>query len=544
MGRTDRSTQYQAPARSPGRTHLAWCAVVAVWATVALGDGEVAVATALTVAALVATVGADRGDAGLLPQGHGAARVRRARGRAGRVFSLRRRRSRRAAQARALPARSFGGVDEVTGLDDRRALGERLRLALRPGADPAGAVVLAVDVVGFRRLNESLGHTGGDRLLRQLGERLAHCCGSGIALGRLGGDRFGLVGTGGEFRARSLARRIQRALDAPFSVDGLSFPVEVRIGAALAPDHGEDADLLLARAELARDGGAGRSGMALFDPGHEPTARSRFETTLALRRDLGAGRVLPYYQPKFAAPSGRLVGVEALARWVRTDGNVLPPGAFLPLAEEAGLVGRITDAMLDASLAQMRTWLAAGTAVPSVSVNVPASSLVEPDFAAAVAARLAAHGVEPSRLVIEITEDTLLSDESRGVRTLDELRSRGVEVSLDDYGTGYSSLAFMRDLPLDEVKLDRTFGMRLDTDPRTLAIVASTVGLTRALGLRLVVEGVETAHSARLLAELGCDVVQGFHLAPPLAAADVAQATAGVGQARPALAAVVGSSRR
>jgi EAL domain-containing protein (putative c-di-GMP-specific phosphodiesterase class I) len=262
---------------------------------------------------------------------------------------------------------------------------------------------------------------------------------------------------------------------------------------------------------------AARSGVETFRHQGDGPSRERLTSIEELRAALPRGDIVVHYQPKIDVHTGRTVGVEALARWRRHE-RLVSPAAFIPLAEQAGLLPELTRIVLDQSLAQLRRWQLRGVPIRSVAVNVSASCLLAPGFPSRVARALARAGQPADRLTIEITEDTVVSDPERCQRVLAELRREGVRSSLDDYGTGYSSLSMLRQLSLDELKLDRSFGLAADADARAGAIVRSTAGLARALGLSLVVEGVETADTLALLRESGCHVAQGYLFSPPLPA--------------------------
>ncbi|GIG30289.1 putative bifunctional diguanylate cyclase/phosphodiesterase [Cellulomonas marina] len=385
-------------------------------------------------------------------------------------------------------------TDALTGLPNRRGL-EHLHAALdRP------AVLLVLDVEGFTHVNAALGHEAGDGLLVALARRLEGCLSPGEHLVRLGGDEFAvLVGCGATtdpvLRADAgPAARVRDALVEPFEHQGVAVHLRVRTGAAASADVGPT----LAELLRAADGGRGR--LVALDE---------------LRTALTDDGIVLHYQPKADLRSGAVEGVEALVRWQHPSRGLLPPADFLPLAEEAGLLGELTAVVLDAAVRQAASWRAGGHLV-RVAVNLPASSVLDADLAVRVRRRLAAHGLPPAALLLEITEDVLMLHRERAAAVLAELRADGVQVAIDDFGTGYSSLSYLADLPLDELKLDRSFVRGMATDARRRAIVTATVGLAHALGLRVVAEGVETADDLADLARLGCDQVQGYVLSPPV----------------------------
>ncbi len=453
--------------------------------------------------------------------------------------------------------RAEARTDELTGLPNRRAFAEHLRDQLHRRHPVRRAAVLLLDFDRFKDVNDSLGHGAGDELLSELGRRLAGVLYPGEFLCRLGGDEFAVFLDGGSDRsARSLAERLRRAAVAPQQVAGVTLRVDASVGIALWPGHGQTPEALLARADIAMyRAKAARTGVEVFSFESEAPTRERLQRTEALRQAILDGGVICHYQPKYERDGTTLAGVEALARWVRPGGQggrggqggpvVVPPNDFIPLAEQAGLLPELTAVVLARSLAHLATWDDQSIFVPSVAVNVSASSLLQPGFAERVRAQLRTAALPGSRLVVEITEDTVIADPVGCARVLTELRAAGVGTSLDDYGTGYSSLALLRDLPLDEIKLDKSFGMQMCDDNRTSQIVASTVNLAHALGVRLVMEGVETDAALAQLQAMGCDVVQGFLFSKPLPPAEL-QALLGPAPGRPELAppAAVAASAR
>jgi diguanylate cyclase (GGDEF)-like protein len=415
-----------------------------------------------------------------------------------------------------------GRTDALTDLASRQAFYEGLRRSLAD-RDPAdGLAVLVIDIDRFKEINDSLGHVSGDELLCHIADRLAAHLEPGEILARLGGDEFGLVLVGNELRARATARRLRRELDAPFLVSGLSLRVEASVGIALWPTHGAAGERLLARADIAMyRAKSARSGVEVFRFQGDDPSRERLASIEALRAALPRDEIRLHYQPKIDVSRGDIVGFEALARWRRPDGRMISPTIFIPLAEHAGLMPDLTRVVLDGALHQMAEWDRRDVRVGSMAVNVSATCLLDPGFPAMVVEALGRSGIGATRLTIEITEDTVVGDPELCGRVLSMLRRVGVRLSLDDYGTGYSSLSMLRQLPLDELKLDRSFGLAADLDPRAGAIVRSTAALARDLGLTLVAEGIETAETMALLRECGCQVAQGFLFATALPAHEV-----------------------
>ena len=433
-------------------------------------------------------------------------------------------------------------TDDLTGLANRRALLEHLD---RVTGDGGAAGLLLLDLDRFKDVNDRLGHRGGDELLHRVALRLREVGAPGRLLARLGGDEFAVVLPGaGADAARDVARELLTALREPFAVAGGSVRVGASVGVAAWPSpagagpvpaaapaggpHGRVDPASPRACELLREADAAMyaakragGGVAVYDAAADRAAREELQLVEELRAGTAAGELLAFYQPQVDLRSGRVVGVEALVRWQHPRLGLLAPAAFLDLAEEHGLMAEVTAAVLEQAAAEAAGWHRAGRPL-RVSVNLATSCLLAPALPALVDDVLRRSGLDAAALVLEITETTLMQDPERSRETVERLLELGVAVSIDDYGTGYSSLAYLQDLPAAELKLDRSFTARLTRDPRTAAIVASTAELARSLGLRLVVEGVEDAATVQRLAELDVDEVQGYHYSRPVPAAEVA----------------------
>jgi diguanylate cyclase (GGDEF)-like protein len=411
-------------------------------------------------------------------------------------------------------------TDDLTDLPNRRRVYEALAAADAELAAGRPLAVLVLDLDRFKEVNDSLGHAVGDALLRQVGPRLRGQLRSGDLLGRLGGDEFVVLSTDldGE-AALALAQRLQGQLQRPFLVEGIALSVDASVGVAVGPEQARTAEELLQLADLAMYAAKeARTGRELFDEDRDGQGRRRLEDVAALRRGIEDGELVLHYQPKLVLGTGRVDGVEALVRWQHPDRGLLYPDAFIDLAESAGLMGPLTEAVLELALRQCRLWAEQDREL-AVAVNVSPSNLVDEDFPGTVAGLLVATGVPARSLVLEVTESLLMADRERAERVLGRLRDQGVGVAIDDYGTGYSSLAYLAELPVTELKLDRAFVAGMTASWRAESIVISTLHLAHALGLALVAEGVEDQETLDALAGLGCDVVQGYHLSRPLPAA-------------------------
>lgn len=415
-------------------------------------------------------------------------------------------------------------TDELTGLGNRRRFHEVTSAHIAAGVPLA---VLMLDLDRFKDINDSLGHTVGDSLLIDVGKRLLGHMRRDDLLVRLGGDEFAVMLHGTDASAAlAVADRLHRDLQRGFAVGDLTAHVDVSIGVALYPETAETVEGLIQRADIAMyEAKSERLGTQLYRPDEHADPADRLRLAADLRTALNDDNFVLHYQPKISLANGRLAGVEALVRWAHPDRGLLYPDRFLPDAERYGLMRRLTTSVLSQALDQAADWVAAGTPL-SVAVNVSASNLLDTELPRQVADMLAVRGLPGSALVIEVTETTLLVDPERAHATLQRLRELGVRISIDDYGTGYSSLARLRELPVDELKLDRSFVADLRRDPRAAAIVESTIRLAHSLGLTIVAEGVEDVQTRQLLEDLGCDVGQGYHFgrpvpAPPIPAASV-----------------------
>jgi diguanylate cyclase (GGDEF)-like protein len=414
--------------------------------------------------------------------------------------------------------------DTLTGLPNRLLFRDRTEQAIRAAQrDGGSAALLLMDLDRFKEVNDTLGHHYGDVLLTQIGPRLRSVLRAVDTLARLGGDEFAVLlpEVGGEDGARGVAERLLEALTAPILLDGLPLTVDASIGVVLYPAHGEDPDTLLQHADIAMYAAKEtHAGYMVFDSALDQHSPRRLLMLSELRGALDHGELVLHYQPKADLQTGQVAGVEALVRWQHPRYGLLSPAEFIPLAERSGLVAPLTSYVLNQALRQCQQWQQAGHQL-SVAVNVPTRCLLDLAFPEEVARLLQTWQVPAGRLVLELTEGTIMADPGRAVQVLTRLRDLGVELAIDDFGTGYSSMSYLKALPVHELKVDRSFVQQMVSDDGDAVIVRSTIELGHNLGLRVVAEGVEDAATWQELQQLGCDNVQGFFLGRPMPPADL-----------------------
>jgi diguanylate cyclase len=412
-------------------------------------------------------------------------------------------------------------TDELTGLGNRRFLISELSLILAEARLTGSRIaVLAIDLDRFKELNDTLGHAAGDRLLAELGPRLRRALPDDAVVARLGGDEFAVILRDDDSLRAPVERAegVRETISGAFRLEGLTLHVGSSIGVALFPDHGADQDELLQRADGAMyEAKAQRGGARLYEAGSVDRSRERLTLMSELRHAIAGDELVVHYQPQADLRTGAVTGAEALVRWEHPTQGLLAPARFLPFAEQLGLMGALTRVVLERAVEQCAAWRAAGLDIP-VAVNLSAASLLDRALPASVAAALESVALPASLLRLEITEGTLMVDPERAVAMIDELRGLGVGFALDDFGTGYSSLAHLKRLPVDELKIDRSFVLRMLEDDDDAIIVRSTIDLARNLGLRTVAEGVESAETWDRLAGFGCQIAQGYFLSRPVPA--------------------------
>ena len=414
--------------------------------------------------------------------------------------------------------------DELTGLANRRLFADELKAALggrrSRHSRQSKTAVLMIDLDRFKEVNDGLGHAAGDTILIEVARRLEAVTRRTDTVGRIGGDEFWVVARDveGDIGAVTLATAILRALARPFRIDDAAVHVGASIGFCLAPDDGTAVQLLMSRADAAQyRAKAAGAGWAGYAHASDEQRLELLELARDLRLTIDSEELDIVYQPLFAAGGG-IVGFEALSRWNHPERGAIPPDVFLPLAEHAHLMAALTRTVLRRSAHQCAQWRAAGHDV-SIAVNLAPSLLRDDSLIDLVATELGAAGLGADHLTLEITEGKLADGSDPAIsHVLGELHRLGVRLSIDDFGTGYSSLAYLKELPVDELKIDRSFVSHIDTDSRDAAIVSCVVDLAKVLGLDVVAEGVESDAVADNLRRSGCDILQGFGLGRPRSA--------------------------
>jgi diguanylate cyclase len=410
-------------------------------------------------------------------------------------------------------------TDELTGLANRRALSWHLEQVVARGER---ASLLLLDLDHFKELNDTLGHAAGDELLRGIGPRLRGVLGPDDVLARLGGDEFGvIVDAPSGWEAVDVAQRLLEVLDEPFDLRGIGLRVDGSIGIAHFPEHAVDASGLLQRADVAMYlAKERRSGVEVYDAGLDRHTLDQLALAGQLRGAITGGQLVVMHQPKVDLETGAIVSTEALVRWQHPTEGLLAPCAFLPLAEQTNAMGPLALEVLELALRDAAAFRRDGLEL-EVAINLAAANLLDVELPGIVAAALVRHRLPPCALRFEVTETSVLADADRCVLVLEALRELGVGLSLDDFGTGHASLARLATLPVDELKIDRSFITDIATNGAHRAIARTIVDLGRSLGLRVVAEGIEDDECLSVVRALGCDVAQGYGLGRPMPAAAV-----------------------
>ncbi|MFN0162104.1 MAG: EAL domain-containing protein [Burkholderiales bacterium] len=427
--------------------------------------------------------------------------------------------------------RALANFDTLTGLPNRRMFGERFDAAIESAKRRSGCLAaLFVDLDRFKQINDSQGHGAGDVVLCEVAERLRRCVRSGEydgdVVARLGGDEFVVLLTevANPEQPSQVADRILKAMRKPFTIAGRDNFISASVGLARFPEDGDDAEALLRNADAAMYSakGQGRNNVAAYRPELNLADRKRWDLEQALHKALEREELVLHYQPQIDARAGTIPGVEALMRW-QHGGRLVPPGDFIPIAEETGLIVPFGEWALETAARQAASWLAAGLKPVRVAVNIPGSHFQREGFVDFVRDILARHAIPGHLLELEITETMLMADLSATIDTLTSLAQLQVRLSIDDFGTGYSSLSYLKKFAIDQLKIDRSFVTDLKPDSDNEAITGAIIAMANALNLETIAEGVETREQMRLLQRRGCNMMQGYFFSRPVPAADVTQ---------------------
>jgi diguanylate cyclase (GGDEF)-like protein len=409
--------------------------------------------------------------------------------------------------------------DALTGLPNRTLLADRLSHTLHAGRrDNTSTGLFLIDLDRFKEINDTFGHHYGDLLLAQVGPRFASVLRDVDTVARLGGDEFAILlpDVDGLHAAVLVAEQLRIALTEPFRVQNVEFDVEASVGVVLSGLHGDDAPHLLQRADIAMYVAKSKNlGVAVYDPAVDGHSPAKLALLGELRRAIERQELVLFYQPKISVSTGAVTGVEALVRWLHPVHGLVEPDDFVPLAEHTGLVGPLTRYVLDGALQQARTWIDSDHPL-QVAVNLSARNLLDDGLPAVVAESLARHRVPAALLELEVTETALMTEPARARRLLESIAALGVCISIDDFGAGYTSLGQLKDLPISELKIDRSFVTRMTDACGDKVIVQSVIELGHNLGLTIVAEGVDSDATIRTLASMGCDVAQGYGVSPPM----------------------------
>lgn len=407
--------------------------------------------------------------------------------------------------------------DALTGLPNRTLLVDRLQQAINVAKrEKKKPTLLMLDLDRFKDINDTLGHQVGDKMLKQIGIRLADTLRKVDTVARLGGDEFGILLTdASEDQARLVAMKLQHVIEQVIVVDSHQLYVGASIGIAFYPEHGEDVQTLAQRADVAMYvAKSSRTSPAIYDPSTDEHSVGRLTLNGDLRQALISNELELHYQPKLDLKQNKVTGVEALLRWRHPNHGPIPPDQVVPMAEQTGLIKPLTFWVLDAALRQCAMWEIQGLSL-TMAVNLSPTNLQDTNLPSEIQELLLRHHMPANRLVLEITESAMMANPNRAIAILTELDAMGVSIAIDDFGTGLSSLSYLKRLPVDELKIDKSFVMDMQNDENDAMIVRSTIELAHNLGLRVVAEGVEKLEIQQMLAVLGCDEIQGYYLSRP-----------------------------
>ncbi|MFQ5643518.1 MAG: putative bifunctional diguanylate cyclase/phosphodiesterase [Thiogranum sp.] len=415
--------------------------------------------------------------------------------------------------------------DSLTNLPNRSMLFERLEAGLADTLEHGDTLSLFVlDLDRFKEVNDTLGHHIGDRMLQEVGRRLVSVLRRSDMVARLGGDEFAILLPGASAQvSKSICRKILAAIDQPIKVENLRLRAAVSIGVAQCPDHGRDANLLMRHADVAMyEAKRRQKGFSFYTPDQDDYSISRLGLSSELRDAISEDQLMLEYQPMVDFRSGRVFCAEALVRWRHPEYGLIPPEEFIPTAEQTGVIRPMTLWVIDKALGQVAAWARSGIDL-HISVNLSVRCLQDRKLPGQVQQLVDRYNVDPEHVILEITESAIMSDPLTARRVMRRLSSIGFNISIDDFGTGYSSLAYLKQLPVDEIKIDKSFVTQMDEDENDAVIVRATIDLAHNLGLKVVAEGVESTDVWDLLEMLGCDTAQGYYIRKPLQPQELAE---------------------
>lgn len=411
--------------------------------------------------------------------------------------------------------------DPLTGLPNRLLFGDRLvqnlAQARRRGEKLA---IMFMDLNGFKYVNDTMGHSNGDLLLQQVADRLTSILRDVDTIARMGGDEFTLIQNGLDSveDAVTVSSKVLSIFNSPFEIDGQEIFMSASIGVSIYPDDGSDAETIVRNADMAlhQAKAHGRNTVHLYTSALDDEANRRITIESSLRRSVERGEFVLYYQPKLSIVTGKIVGAEALLRWVHPELGVVMPDQFIPIAEESGLINPIGEWVLHQACRQNKEWQEKGYPAMEIAVNVSARQLRSNDFKAMVERVLQEMSLDPSCLGIELTESTLMQNPDKTIGILRHLKAMGIRIAIDDFGTGYSSLSYLKKLPIDAVKIDKSFVRDVTLDQDDSAIARAVVAMAHSMKLSVVAEGVENLEQLAFLKIIGCDEMQGYFISKPV----------------------------
>lgn len=411
--------------------------------------------------------------------------------------------------------------DSLTGLPNRVLFIDRLQQATNISRREGSQLgVLILDLDDFKEVNDTLGHHNGDRLLKQIAARLSAVLRDSDTIARIGGDEFGAIlpNLKGKESANKIAQKMLKTLLNPFTIGDLALEVQISIGASIFPDHGNDADTLIQKSDVAMYvAKQGKLGFKIFAKNLDTHNPKRLTLMGELRKAIQSEELILHFQPKVLSDTHKLHGVEALVRWNHPTHGLMAPDEFIPLAERTGLIDDLTIWVMKKALKQCTVWQEKDKDL-EMSVNISSLCLLNPEFPETLIGLLTSHNLSPKSLILEITETTMMVDPDRALSILKQIHSQGVQISIDDFGTGYSSLAYIKQLPVSELKIDKSFVIDMLDNESDAAIVNATIQLGHNLGLKVVAEGVENEQTLKTLEMMGCDLQQGFFISKALPA--------------------------